>query len=1323
MAGWTTLKAAVADVIKTNGNQEITGQVLQNTLNSIISTVGENATFIGIATPETSPGTPDGPVFYFATQSGTYSNFGGLEIKNAGLAILYNKTGAWQTLLVYEAATEEGDSNQITMSQKAITNSLKKARAMALYNRIVLFGSEAISFTRGGFVSSDGQVDSEADNYGYSDLILLPKNGTYVITHKASTNSYAVVFDENLDVVEYHHSGTGNKTTITTGDNDRYLIISNNFDVVANPSLEHDNSIYDTAVEDLKYLSERYLQYSAYYNSNTANEVWSENGYYGANGSVLENENYSYCKAPLNGRKYVFVDHCNIPASGHVGIVFFNEDAVILAQAVAYVATVSRTSFTITAPNGATHYGYSKLKHNTKARSYTANLAGTIDGKIFASLLKDFDADELISSMSFTKISDPEFSEIMRTTGINSVLAEYSVAFASYSSTKGYLPAGNFVDGPVKIQMNDNWLVETINNNNSNVVVTGLDIASNGRILYLLLDENDNIIDKAIADDGVTHINKLVIYAGKAAKIVVNHRVTTAFEAQLINNSLVKTIDIPMLSDNVLSLFGQKDVEPTINWVTGEFYINKRGSISDSLAEWRRNKDPIPNNATKMSINHINVAASGKVVVLFWGDDPDTVLDAVIADSKNEDYSAEVPIAFGAKYWGINSRITNNNVKVTFSVVTQAGSTISDPEFSEITVENSDKIAIIGDSYTESHFTVKGKAYINKMSLFSDYVFMNFAQSGDVYNGRLYAIRQNTPIYGNVPFAKYRPKFTMMCCYTNDIKVMNTNQFLECLQNIINVTKGLGTEPIVCTEYHTGNSQDSKIGVRSGLEDVARKNGLMFWDIASYVDLIRGSKDYAPFWGGSHPGSRANAIQSDNYEKYLLGLERPAKSIKLFRPRNTDISDLDNLMFNTNYERAKLFKEIFVGHSALNNSALVDNCTNAANSKVASEYQKLIEKIALSFTNACLISAVVPVLADTLSYLALNLKNYTGSVKVYVRNSMALPYPSNTRYTRFDYTDLIIPPNIGDIYTASNDSNVKQFTVVSIVEGIGDGDAKGAIFCSPADTSTNAGGTLTRVSGSGDASIPYSYRAVGYLQGDLAKDTGGHWVEISQDESGIYPIPADLIGSSVYTDRVDFLVVCESGDFTISDLSIRYNNGVSKGYHRSIIPFETNYINDNEELLPSNTFGTIGEVDSNWNVTPTDIYEHQNGTNTYPVGCSSKVDVTDTVSLEYTIPTSKIKNGSRKAILEIWCRYFPSIYSDGTGDQITENSFDYNEIKVDIGVSSKNVSTLSEKVNTHWKIVRFPIKLVKVSTPEDTKVKIYSDTKGIEVVYVSLKYE
>lgn len=82
MGNYEQLKQAVSDVIKTNGNQEITGAILQNTLLSIISTVGYNATFAGIATPETNPGTSDQNVYYIAGTNGVYSNFNAIELNN-----------------------------------------------------------------------------------------------------------------------------------------------------------------------------------------------------------------------------------------------------------------------------------------------------------------------------------------------------------------------------------------------------------------------------------------------------------------------------------------------------------------------------------------------------------------------------------------------------------------------------------------------------------------------------------------------------------------------------------------------------------------------------------------------------------------------------------------------------------------------------------------------------------------------------------------------------------------------------------------------------------------------------------------------------------------------------------------------------------------------------------------------------------------------------------------------------------------------------------------------------------------------------------------
>lgn len=104
MGNYEQLKRAIANVIKTNGNQEITGAIMQNVLNTIVSTVGANRTFVGIANKNTNPGTPDGNVFYIAYTAGNYVNFqfgaDYLTVKPGELAILYNEKTNWDKFVI-----------------------------------------------------------------------------------------------------------------------------------------------------------------------------------------------------------------------------------------------------------------------------------------------------------------------------------------------------------------------------------------------------------------------------------------------------------------------------------------------------------------------------------------------------------------------------------------------------------------------------------------------------------------------------------------------------------------------------------------------------------------------------------------------------------------------------------------------------------------------------------------------------------------------------------------------------------------------------------------------------------------------------------------------------------------------------------------------------------------------------------------------------------------------------------------------------------------------------------------------------------------------
>ena len=83
------IKESIKAVIKENGNFEITGNVLQAVLLSMVDTLGPEYQFLGIATKSTVPVVVEGNSFYITTEVGTYTNF-----KNSGnTAITVNRLG------------------------------------------------------------------------------------------------------------------------------------------------------------------------------------------------------------------------------------------------------------------------------------------------------------------------------------------------------------------------------------------------------------------------------------------------------------------------------------------------------------------------------------------------------------------------------------------------------------------------------------------------------------------------------------------------------------------------------------------------------------------------------------------------------------------------------------------------------------------------------------------------------------------------------------------------------------------------------------------------------------------------------------------------------------------------------------------------------------------------------------------------------------------------------------------------------------------------------------------------------------------------------
>ena len=83
------LKRNIADVVKPNGNQEITGQIMQDALFALIENLGEGWQFGGAVRPSDVPALgADVRAFYLAVEKGVYADFGGVEVTELS-AIVY----------------------------------------------------------------------------------------------------------------------------------------------------------------------------------------------------------------------------------------------------------------------------------------------------------------------------------------------------------------------------------------------------------------------------------------------------------------------------------------------------------------------------------------------------------------------------------------------------------------------------------------------------------------------------------------------------------------------------------------------------------------------------------------------------------------------------------------------------------------------------------------------------------------------------------------------------------------------------------------------------------------------------------------------------------------------------------------------------------------------------------------------------------------------------------------------------------------------------------------------------------------------------------
>ena len=244
MADFSALKTSIQNYIKQNGNEEITGNLLQQILLSMVTTLGDSAinnlvtalnaeianrgnadtelsgrittlqgvinsikanvengyVYAGIATPSTTPAS--GKVFYLALTAGTYTNFGATVVPQ-GINILKYNGSVWSLdrFLGLDDAPTQGSINLVKSS--GVWEQLAVANGAALntrcYNANITLDDNGnfvpITFQTSYALLADIPVSKIsniiiADGYQYEALAKRKDNGTFQRTMWKTGNFY-----------------------------------------------------------------------------------------------------------------------------------------------------------------------------------------------------------------------------------------------------------------------------------------------------------------------------------------------------------------------------------------------------------------------------------------------------------------------------------------------------------------------------------------------------------------------------------------------------------------------------------------------------------------------------------------------------------------------------------------------------------------------------------------------------------------------------------------------------------------------------------------------------------------------------------------------------------------------------------------------------------------------------------------------------------------------------------------------------------------------------------------------------------------------------
>lgn len=638
-----------------------------------------------------------------------------------------------------------------------------------------------------------------------------------------------------------------------------------------------------------------------------------------------------------------------------------------------------------------------------------------------------------------------------------------------------------------------------------------------------------------------------------------------------------------------------------------------------------------------------------------------------------------------------------------------------------ITIQNSDKVVLLGDSYTASHYTMKDKAYISRLSELTDWRLDNFARSGDDYleiNQRI--LTDVGEYHPTITLKEYGATYGILISFTNDTyhRTRDLDYFFDNVRRIAQSIMSIGIKPILSTEFVTGNNREIM-----GLSAVAEELGIEFIDIASNARLFDQTR-YSQYWGGGHPATRTNGLFYDPLLPYINNLPRPKQSIKIFRKREEFLLSVDDdLLYDDIQQRVKKWSEITLGHHSLVErlEPYYDRLVDIANdhggysyNNNTSEYLKLQNGEVVNFGDYALIEVILPASANGVGSVELNISDST--VEVYSRNTLE---PTDfDAYQKIQAFVVNSVPSVtpGDTYTTAG----YTFTVVGTAIAP---TGENLLLCSNRVWNDYGSGTLTKATGTGPTSISFIEAYTGF-DPDYYDDLylpRGTWRALVNDSGKVTISGLDLQKAMQY-DKLIFMIK-KVGGFSLNHISLDWYGEENKDY-RSLKNFKPQ---SGTQLLGTNKFDTIGD----WNFVGGVIQEDPHD-GVLPVGCTKLVKVTPTKKVTQSFTFSSDARYPTEMDFVVWARRYPTHFSPSADEEtarieyetsapINSDTCDYRLINIDLDAGDPDAKLkMTDLVGLHWQEVRLRVQVPCTELAGNTLTIEISSEEELEIALVEV---